>query len=277
MTERPPVVLSVEELALSVSLMGYPEDAATLLRAQFGELTAAQAQSYLEAASHSLLARGWVVRENGDLALSPILREVIQGFTGVQFSLHLQKRPRSEPPVSLTFHFGPNYVLAHSLSYDVAHQFHWLNPQDVLPAGWAFFEVPEEQWEQEGDFGTIPGEMFRAFYKAQNQADRQSAVERMGLPAEVQEELLEDLEQATYRGLISLLEYDAQRRPYSNEGAFVLQGPNRTWLFASAEQEEHLRIQWMNTKNYKALLRRLMRLGYERSQPSEEDEDQQEA
>lgn len=261
--EWTPLSLSVEELALSVSLMGYPEDAATLLQAQFGEISSEKAQHYLEAASHSLLARGWAIQENGSLTLSPILQDVIQSLMVTQFSLQLQKRPRRGSPVSLTFHFGPVDVLVHSLSYDVVHQFYRIVPEDVLPAGWAFFEIPREQWEQEGNFGPIPATTFRALYKAKTLAEREAIMEKANLPSEIRRMLLEDLAQAHYRGLITLLEYDEQRRPFANQGAFVLQGPNRTWMFASdVHQEDRLQVQWMNLKNYQVLLRRLITKGH---------------
>ncbi len=267
MSEWHPLSFSVEELALSVSLMGYPEDAAVLLSAYFGELSPEAAQRYLEAASHSLLARGWVVQENGTFTLAPTLREIVQGLASTKFSLYLQKRPRNAPSMSLTFHFGDTYVLSQTLSYDVVHQFSWLDHQDILPAGWAFFDVPHEQWEQGEHFGSIPSQAFQALYKAKTQEERETIAETIDLAPDVRKALLEDLAQASYRGLIVLLEYDEERKPYSHEGAFVLQGPNHTWLFASDESpQERLQVELMSLQSYQALIRRLLRKGAQHNQ-----------
>ncbi len=253
------IALTTEELALCVSLLGYSEDAAVILRAQYGDISPEVARAYLEAASHSLLARESIAMENGRPALSQQLQELVQGFIDTQFTLQFQKRPREGSPLSLSLHFTPKGVLAHMLVYEVVHRFGWVSTEDALVSGWLFFEVPREQWEDEKEFGLVPAEAFRQFYKARNREEMDAALASMNLPQEAASQLAEDLIHAHYRGVIVRIDYDEQRQPYSNEGAFVLQGPHRTWMFSAVpEQENVLRVQWMSLGAYRSLVRSLI-------------------
>lgn len=224
--------LSVEELAMGVALLGFPEDASRILQVEFGQLQPEVARAYLDAASHSMIARGWITWEEGTARLLPALAERLTAFVETQFSLLLQKRPRQGPATVLSFHFHPRGILAHLLSHDVVHHLAPLSPKDILAASLSFLEIPSSQWEGQGTkVGILNADAFRSLLRASSQALLHQALSATALSPEVQGAIEEDFLHARYRATLLLVKYDPERRPFSEEGAFLLQGPERAWFF----------------------------------------------
>ena len=266
MKSQPDFVLSVEELALAASLVGHPEDAAVILRASLGEISQDEARARLDAAGHSLMARGWIVAGSSDSAspqLRADLKSVLEGVAGTQFTLQYEKRTLPLPAQAVSFHFGLNRrVLSHVITHGSVHNLGWVTTQDVLITGMAFFDVPKEEWSVEMSPITIPSEPFGDVYKAETPQERQQAMAVLGLPDDLRKMLEEDFSQASYRGAIVLLQYDEQRRPFSRSGAFVLKGSRRVWLFAAPEPDaEVLRIEPFTPETFRSLVQRLLILG----------------
>ena len=231
--------LSVEELAMGVALLGFPEDASRILQVEFGQLQPEVARAYLDAASHSLIARGWITWEEGTARLLPALAERLTAFVETQFSLLLQKRPRQGPTTVLTFHVHPRGILAHLLTRDVVHHLAPLSPKDILAAALSFLEVPPSQWEnEERQVGMLSADAFRSLFRSSSQAMLHQALSATTLPDDVQHALEEDFLHARHRALLLLIEYDQERQPFSQEGAFLLQGPERAWFFIPVPEQD---------------------------------------
>lgn len=221
--------LSVEEVAAILSTVSQPEMAHDLMMAQLGDMSREEAHARLLAASHSLLARGYLnVNESGELSLSADMSRVAGILTHPDFSI---RYTRSHQPFELTlaFHFSGSEIYAHSLENGILHHLTLVERQEsVTERGLTFFALDEI------DPFTCPKvEMPYAIIEQIKDEDSLSVIlktlEGTQVPQETRTPFAEDVHQVQYRGSILRVEYE-DSKPQSDEGLLVLRGTDRLWL-----------------------------------------------
>jgi len=259
--------LSLEELAMAFTVLESHEDAAQLLSVYYRDLPPEILRAYLEAASHSLLARGWLALSSENrLVLHEDLAHLIRQIQQTQFSLQYRKRTvRGEQSV-LSFHFASKVIVSHLVAVDVVHTLGDATLEEILVAGLKFFEVPlpsetkgaqEEKEEQSEVSFRISSETFRTLYQEGYRGLPENLLNDIDEKARAL--LVEDLHNQTLRGVILTIEYDEQRRPQAQEGAFVLSSQARGWLFVPQEAGNAFIVQLLTPKIFAKWLEDLVK------------------
>ncbi len=223
-------LLSVEELALAMSMVDRPEVAHDLMVAQLGAMKQEEARTRLLTAGHSLMARGWLTMDvQGTMHLADPLARVARVLSRADFSIRYSRSHRNVD-LSLSFHFGEDGIFAHRMEQGVVH--HIIEVQDadaVIQGGLAFFEMTEVH-----PFTCPSAEILNSLLdKIKDEKNTSSILQHLqeaGVPEETRTLLAEDLRGVQYRGSILRVEYGEDNIPRSDRGLLVLRGPERLWL-----------------------------------------------
>lgn len=222
--------LSVEELALGFSLLDAAQKAHDLMVAQLGEMTPEEARARLLAASHGLLARGWLsIDEEGKIRLEPSLERMVRALIAPTFSLQYSRAYRDATKFVLVYHFINGLVLAHWAEGGIVHRIKEVAGKEAaIQGGIDFFNVAEA-----ASFTCSPSEVpYDVMRQIKDEGDPAVVLQRLaeeGVEQATRAMLAEDIKNPVYRGSILRVEYE--ERPRSDEGLLVLRGPERLWLF----------------------------------------------
>lgn len=223
-------LLSVEELALAMSLVGRPESGHNLMAAQLGAMKQEEARIRLLTAGHSLMARGWLAMDaQGTMHLADSVARVARVLSRADFSIRYG-RAHQNAEFSLAFHFGEGGIFAHRIEQGVVHHIAEVYDRDtVIQGGMDFLEV-----SQAHPFTcpsvTLP---YNLLAEVKDERDVSSILQRLRaatVPQETGVLLAEDLYNARYRGSVLRVEYDENNVPRSDRGLLILRGPERLWL-----------------------------------------------
>jgi len=223
-------LLSVEEVALAMSIVGQPEMAHNLMAAQLGEMQQEEARARLLAAGHSLMARRWLTMDaQGTMHLAEPLGRVARVLSRADFSVRYSRSHRNAD-FSLSFHFGEGGIFAHRIEQGVVHHITEVQDTDaVIRGGLTFFEMAQVR-----PFTCPSAEIpYSLLDEIKDEEDTSSILRRLeetGVPEETRTLLAEDLRGVQYRGSILRVEYGEDNLPRSDHGLLVLRGPERLWL-----------------------------------------------
>ena len=231
-------LLSVEELALAMSIVGKPEMAHSVMVAQLGDMRQEEAHARLLTAGHALMARGWLMMDaQGAMQLADPLIRVARALSRADFSIRYS---RSQPSadLSLSFHFGESGIFAHRIEQGVVHHITEVQGSSVvIQGGQEFFELA-----QTGRFtcpsAEIPEDLLNEIKDGEDASSILERLEQAGVPDETRTLLTEDLHKVQYRGSILRVEYGQDNVPRSDRGLLVLRGPKRLWLLRPLIQGE---------------------------------------
>lgn len=228
--ERSDFCLSVEEVALAVSMAGQPEVAHGLMMAQLGTMPQEEVRARLRAAGHSLLARGWLAMDaQGEMHLADPLTRIARVLSRADFSIRYSRSHRNAE-LALTFHFGEEGIFAHRLEQGVVH--HIVEVQDtdaVIQGGLEFYEVANVHPFNVSSV-EVPQDVLDAAKDEGHAGPVLKKLKAAGVPEETRTLLAEDLVGVQYRGAILRVEYGEDNTPRSDRGLLVLRGPERLWL-----------------------------------------------
>lgn len=224
-------ILSTEELALLLSIIGRPEAGQTLMAAQLGKTTEAEARARLLAASHSLMARGLLaLGPEGPILESP-LAHTIECLSQPNFSIRYS-RSTQEAELALIYHFRQNAILEHRLEQGVAHHLAEVpGASAVIQGGLLFFGLPQAQ-PFTAALIRIPYQTLIDLKDEEDPAVVEESLRKAGVAEEARPLLAEDLAHPRYRGSALQVRYDPQGKPYSEKGFLLLHGPQRLWLIS---------------------------------------------
>ncbi len=229
--------LSVEELAVSLNLIGEARMGHGLMVAQLGAMGREEARARLLAAGHTLLARRLLtVGEQGEITLAPTLEQTVRALANAAFSIRFSRAYR-DAELALVYHFANGFVVAQWLEGGVVHRIAEVEgAETVVEGGMGFFQVAKAT-----PFTCPPLEVpYERLSEVKGESDLmiiRRQVAEMGLEGTAGEMLTEDLSKAEYRGTILRVEYGEDRTPYSDRGILVLRGPERLWLFRILPRE----------------------------------------
>jgi hypothetical protein len=228
--EEDDFLLSVEEVALAMSMVGQPEVAHDLMLAQLGTMKQEEARVRLLTAGHSLMAQGWLTMDaQGAMHLADPLARVARVLSRADFSIRYSRSHR-EADLSLSFHFGERGIFAHRIEQGVLHHVTEVQDTDaVIQDGLVFFEMAQVQpFVCSSD--EIPVGLLDEVKDEKDVASILHRLEATDVPEETRMLLAEDLHRAQYRGSILRVEYGEDNVPRSDRGLLVLRGPERLWL-----------------------------------------------
>lgn len=231
--------LSVEELALILNHLGQPEAGKGILTAQLGaDLTQQEAHARLMAASHSLMARGWLeIDSEGKITIHPNLVRATRIITQPAFSLRYSYST-PEVEVLTTYHFGEDTIFEHFLEMGLVHNFvERSNQEEVLRGGIDFFQLALTPDFTCSD-ATVSNDVMNSVKDATDQGTILRKLQQAGIPEDTRQLLAEDIRTSLYRGSILRVEYGADNAPQSNRGLLVLRGSQRLWLLRPVSSKE---------------------------------------
>jgi len=230
--------LSVEEVAVALSLIGKPGLGHDLLAAQLGTtLSQDEIRARLLAAGHSLISRGYMaVTQEGAVGLADDLARVTRVLAQADFSIRYS---RSDPAAEmlLTYHAGEGGFFEHRLEQGVVHNITEVENADaIIGGGLDFFEAA-----QASDFSfspvDVPGSLLDEVKDTKEWLMVSRRLTDCGIADDAAELLAEDLVDATYRGSALRVDYDAHGVTTSNRGFLLLQGHERLWILRPFEQQ----------------------------------------
>lgn len=233
-------LLSVEEMALSLTLLGREEMASALMVLHFGALSEAEGKSRLTAAAHSLIARdlGSFSFSRGELLLSEPLQQVLKIVTAPDYSIRFS-RVRDEEEIQQTYHWcgeemvlqqvksGVAYLLQQEREPQAAHM--------LLTHGTDLFHLQEE-----GEATEI--EMSLETFNHLTRPPTDAPSRKVTPPVTSHDpQLVQDLATPSFRGSVLRIEYK-ENQPVSDYGFLVIGGERTAWLCRLLPQEQKVVI-----------------------------------
>ncbi len=231
----------VEELAVVMSVAGSPEMAHSFMVAQLGDMSKEEARARLLSATHSLLARGWVMLgTQGETLLAEPILALAKVLTKSDFSIRLNRSyPTAE--LLLSFHFSNGSIYSQAIEQGVVHRITCIQDKEtVIQKGLEFFEI-----ETLADFGFSPFEVPMALLNEVKNLEYALILQKLQ-EAHVSEPLAEilaaDLSSVQYRGGTLRVEYPDQKSPQSEKGFLILRGPERLWLLRLLKKDMEVSV-----------------------------------
>ena len=137
--------ISADELALAMSIMGYPQSARSLLEATWGPLREDEISGRLYAAGTSLAARSWLKVDSTETPLAALdhhLGEIVQLLVHPAFTLKYDKGASGDLQ-TCAYHFAADrdLVVEHSVRQGVVHCFTPVAQAEIALKGIGFFGV----------------------------------------------------------------------------------------------------------------------------------------
>lgn len=230
-------LFGIEELAVVMSVAGSPEMAHSFMIAQLGNMPKEEARARLLAATHSLLARGWVtLGTQGETVVTKPILSLAKALTKADFSIRLNRSyPTAE--LLLNFHFLNEHIYSHTVEQGVVHRITYIQDKDtVIQQGMQFFEM-----ETVEDFTFSPLDLPIALLNEVKNLEYALILEKLQearISKPVVEMLATDLSAVRYRGGTLRVEYPTSKTPQSENGFLILRGPSRLWLFRLLKKDE---------------------------------------
>jgi len=227
--------LSVEEVALAMSIAGYAGNTNALLEATFGTMSEDERRGRLMAAGASLAARRLVTLEGEQpLTLDQELTRVVGILHAPAFSL---KYDRGSPGAlgTIAYHFerSDGTVIEQTIREGVVHSLAEVERCDVVKRGVVLFAIPDQASSAVPEM-SIPRSVFEDARERGplEPTIAQSLLEKEGLSPEHAHMLVEDLRDNNYQGSVLYVDYDENGQPASDHGFMMMQSDRRTWILS---------------------------------------------
>ncbi len=222
--------LSIEEVALALSIHGSPDAAKLMLLASFGELPPDEEKGRLLAAGHSLVARELLMLNSGKSELAPPMSELVRAMNTYQFALRMEHKS-TEADAAITFFIHGNQIIQQSVEQGVAYRFDQVQEQAaIIQRGVRFFNLTKGVNGINSE-SLIP---FRILEQAREESLEVSAIvanlKNEGVPERVSNLLAEDIKNLRARGSVLRID-NKDNKLISDHGFLILTGESRTWLF----------------------------------------------
>lgn len=228
---------AIEELAYAVGVLGGTEVARGYLTALLGERPQQELEGRLLAASHALVARGYLDFDaaSGDKKLKPDLAPLVDAL--IQHDYFLQcTRAGSGQEAVLNFHVTSDLYVAHWIEKSVVAHLEALTGQaDVVARAGAFFDISASSAFADGpqQLGTIPADLLQKIGQSLAKTTPEQIAAQLnaaGLPVDIARPLAEDLHAPTFRGSVMKVKV-GDVGILSDRGFLIFQGLHGCWFF----------------------------------------------
>jgi len=225
------ICLSVEELALVLSLQGKAQAGYDLLTFQLGNrLDIHQAQERLVAASHTLIARGLAaVDVTGTIHLMDSVALVGNLMTEPDFSVRFMRADLNSQH-TFTFHVRGSDIFQHEVEQGVAHSFSHIDDfASILQSCREFFDLSRETLHP-ADAHIYPIQLIEYVnVRAWDKVER-CLTENSESSPNPQTRLIEDMRHPVYRGNVMNITYGSDNSAVSEDGFLLLGGKEWVWI-----------------------------------------------
>jgi hypothetical protein len=253
------IEMSVEELALSLGLMGKPDTAKILLKAAFGEISSEEEKGRLLAASHSLVSRELVSVQDNQARLSSVVQEIVTMLVDCDFLIRfdLTKITSEE---TLSYYVRGETVLEQRINQGVAYRFSCSSGiAGIVHGGKSFFALADKTDIDCPDLVIPISIMEKARETSRSATEVAELFASSGVPNFVAILLTEDLREPLCRGSAMRIE-GIDKQLMSNEGLLFLMG-KRQWLFPLVFKDEgpYVRIVPGTAMSFERQVRKMLR------------------
>lgn len=241
--------LSIEELAYAMGVLGGSEVATGYLMALLGERPQREMQGRLLAASHGLVARGYLDFDpvTGDKRLSPDLARTVGVLIQHDFLLRCTRAAAGQEKI-VSFYIHGDQCVEHRLDKAVVAHVETLPDRgEIVHRSAAFFDLLSEDHPVEGvqSVGIISATLFEKIGQSSLNADARRIATQLtdgGLPADVSRAMAADLSDLAYRG--SVMKVKTQEGALVSDAAFLIfKGPHGYWILeVVADEPPNLRV-----------------------------------
>jgi len=237
--------VSVEELALALSIQGKPEAASGLLQATFGTLTPDDQRGRLLAAGASLAARSLLaVQDTEKPMLDPGFCRLVAPLLAPRFSIKYDKATSATlDTVACHFAREDGLVVEQTVRQGVVHTLTEIDAPTLIEHALRIFSIPAGAPTQAKRV-RMPRAVFddARSRAALQPTTAESLFHEAGLPAKAALELVEDLANNKYQGSVMRIDYDKEGQPVSDRGFLTLQSRRRAWILAVSVKEDEATI-----------------------------------
>ena len=262
--------LTVEEIALLMSLHGQKEAAKELLQYQLGPVGKENVQGRLYAAGHSLIAGGELaVAADGSIHVGEDMALLTDILLDSPHSLRFTRTYRNAE-LLLTYHFYRGVIYEHRLVQGVVHEIEAVADSTAVAAGGVAFFALNDGPVAASAGTAVPCEIDAAAWNElsiETEYPQLVAKVRALTPLNGAGELLaQDLLSANYRGTVLWISYTEDKQPISDHGFLVLNAPQRTWLVEPKQAvtgdatAEIVQLRLCNAEIFKAKVQELCQL-----------------
>ena len=232
--------LGLEELAVSLSLVGRPEAAKGFLLSHLGELNEDEERGRLLAAHHSLLAKNILYMEGERPRIKSEFSHILRPLVQSDFFLRCSRKADGEPEQVLSFYFRDGYIVSHAIEHGVVHELAETDAEDeVIADVLAFFDAEEtKRFDVSG--GKLTREQVEEVRKRAQESSESADqyLAELNVPNDTRELFVRDLREPLYRGS-AMRVITTDEELLANEGFLLLRSRSgRMWHMQIIVEDE---------------------------------------
>lgn len=224
--------VSLEELAVLLSLTGHPAIAKNILVASLGEMNPDEEKGRLLAANHTLMAKDILTIQDAQPVLDAQVVRLVSVLSKQNFLLRLSSGEGISERI-LTYYFQDDLVVEHQVHFGVVHLFEEVENAGVISvrAG-SFLSLDSVAPFSVTEFSVAQHEMDQVRIEAlQSTSAAITRLQKLGVSDHASKLLVEDISSSKLRGALVRVDFTNDGLPRSSRGSLVLKGVSgRAWL-----------------------------------------------
>lgn len=233
MSQLKTICLSLEELAVSLSLLGKPEVGKGLLISELGQIGPEEERGRLSAATHTLMAKELLSFHEDQLQPSVSFVNLVTPLVNCDFSFRCSRTRENASEQVLIFYFRQGHIVRHEIRHSVIHYLTKIDDIDqVVKETDLFFELSGAK-----PFSTTTGRLTQLQLEEVRHSANASIniakeyLSQQGISGEFNQLFAEDLHTPEYRGSALRVETSLDNQLISNAGFMLLHGNSgRLWF-----------------------------------------------
>lgn len=225
--------LSLEELAVSLSMLGNPALGKGILVSELGQISSEEERGRLSAATHTLMAKEILSLKEKKLTPAASFLNLITPLINCDFSIRCSRTAENELDQVLLFYFRQSLIVKHEIQHSVIHELTEVtNTEQVIKDTSLFFELDNLKPFSVATQKLTQTQLENARkYSAESVNKTKSYLLVQGFPDIFSQWFAEDLHEAEYRGSTMRVETSPRNELVSDVGFMLLKGTSgRLWF-----------------------------------------------
>jgi len=254
--------LSLEELAVSLSMLGNPVLGKGILVSELGQISSEEERGRLSAATHTLMAKEILSLKESKLTPAASFVNLITPLINCDFSIRCSRTTENEPEQVLLFYFRQNLIVKHEIQHSVIHELTEVTEtEQVIKDTSLFFELDNLK-----PFSVATQQMTQTQlenarkYSAKSVNEAKGYLLEQGFPDIFSQWFAEDLHEAEYRGSTMRVETSPRNELVSDMGFMLLKGTSgRLWLLeiVTISNEPYVNVRPLSIPRFTQILQNL--------------------
>lgn len=236
--EQTELRLSLEELALILSLLGYAEAAKLSLTEYLGDPGYDELRGRMLAAGNSLLARGILGAANGQMQMEPAYADLLQPIIYHDYVVRCSLMQAGQEEMLASYYRRADQIAALRPYYGIYNTIAWMINEAAVADDCLAFFLPSDLIPFPAQPFTLPADPAQGA-KILNAADAdysQSYLERIGVSPETAARFAADATQQVKRGIALRLRAGSDDEVLADRGYVLFTAASgRTWLLTVNE------------------------------------------